>query len=312
MKIWGTVAGITAAIFPDCDIVLRFINEDIFLRYHRGITTSFVTMFPFCLLLAYIFNKLSAKNKFKEFFLICLAGFFSHIILDLVNSFGTMILAPLSNRRFALDLMFVVDLVFSGILIVSLFLSYFWDKKAGRICRLGLSFCLIYMGFCGVKHHLAKQSAEKYARDNGIEYTELASIPQPFSSLRWANLIDTEDKVYVGFIDFADQAEAGQVSEDLFKVIKAKYFHPSKVEYKAWDKGLSSPWVERAMATEGARFFKWFARFPIVKGVYEGEDSCRVELFDMRFYLFEPRCTLLYAIEFGRQGNLIRYGFVNP
>jgi len=42
----------------------------------------------------------------------------SHVLLDLFTSYGTMILSPFWNHRFAWDLLFIIDFVFNGLILV--------------------------------------------------------------------------------------------------------------------------------------------------------------------------------------------------
>ena len=44
-------------------------------------------------------------------------GIASHILLDVMTSFGTRMWFPLSSRRFAWDLLFIVDFSFTTIML---------------------------------------------------------------------------------------------------------------------------------------------------------------------------------------------------
>jgi inner membrane protein len=308
---WAVAAGISAALFPDADFFARFISQDFYLRYHRGITTSVFLMFPVCLLLSYIFNRLSDKKHFLSFFKITVGAFLSHIFLDAVTSFGTMVLAPFSNYRVALDLLFIIDLYLTGILAGTLIFSAVLKKKAVTICRLGLGVSLLYIGFCAVNHQRANNLARQFAESRNLKYTKLASLPQPLSPLRWANLIQTEDKIYQWLIqlDKEDSTTPKLQNSSLLDDLGSKYNSPDSFKYKTWDRLPTSPWVDKALDTRGAKFFYWFARFPVVKGIYEKNGYHRVEFFDLRFYLFETRYPFLYIVEFDQQGKLIKEGF---
>lgn len=270
-----------------------------------------VMVIPFCLLLAYIFNRISGKERLGEFFWISLGAFLSHIFLDAITSFGTMVLAPFSQRRFALDLVFIIDFILSGILLATLILAYIWKGRASRICQAGLAFSLIYIAFCAVNHQRAYALAQAFAANRGLAYTKLASLPQPLSPLRWANLIQTENQVYQGLVDLGkgNAPPPTPPAKSFWQYLGSRYSSPSQLEYKAWDRLLPSPWVQQALDTDGARFFYWFARFPIVKGVYQEQGHQRVEFFDLRFYTLGTRFPFKYVIEFDPQGRLIRQGF---
>jgi hypothetical protein len=56
------------------------------------------------------------------------AGILSHILLDLVTTFGTMIWSPLEWSRPAWDLIFIVDFTFTAILLVPQLLAWVYAK----------------------------------------------------------------------------------------------------------------------------------------------------------------------------------------
>src|SRR5438034_1219903 len=57
-------------------------------------------------------------------------GILSHILLDLVTSFGTMIWSPLKWSRPAWDLLFIVDFTFTAILLVPQLLAWVYSEPA--------------------------------------------------------------------------------------------------------------------------------------------------------------------------------------
>ena len=88
------------------------------------------------------------------------------------------------------------------------------------------------------------------------------------------------------------------------------YDPASKVRYSSYPKNDGSPWVKRAMATEGAKFYYWFARFPVAKSVNSNNGTHRVEFIDVRFLLPSVRTPFIYFVEFDDSGRLISEGFV--
>ena len=88
------------------------------------------------------------------------------------------------------------------------------------------------------------------------------------------------------------------------------YSPASNVRYSLYQKNDGSPWVERAKATEGARFYYWFARFPVAKLVNSSNGTHRVEFTDVRFFLPGIRIPFSYYIELDDAGSVLREGFV--
>jgi len=69
------------------------------------------------LVVALLFARFGRWKDAKRLYLLALIGQASHIVLDLLNAYGTQVLQPFSDARLSLDLLFVVDLVFTGIVV---------------------------------------------------------------------------------------------------------------------------------------------------------------------------------------------------
>ena len=75
------------------------------------------------------------------------------------------------------------------------------------------------------------------------------------------------------------------------------------------EKLQNSIWVEKALTTEGIKFYYWFARFPVVKSVHSRDGRHRVEFMDVRFYLPGIRLPFVYFVEFDDSGQIQSEGF---
>lgn len=120
--IWAATLG---GIFPDGDIVLEFFNRDGLgiIERHRGVTHSFLCLPLWALALAALTRWFCRRREiacpsFAALTAIYAAGIALHIFLDLITSFGTMIWAPLSAARVSWDLVFIIDLVLTGIVLL--------------------------------------------------------------------------------------------------------------------------------------------------------------------------------------------------
>jgi len=71
-------------------------------------------------------------------------GIASHILLDLVTSFGTMIWSPLSRVRPAWDIIFIVDFIMSAILLVPQFAAWVHRDPARSVRRASTDVGVVY------------------------------------------------------------------------------------------------------------------------------------------------------------------------
>ena len=309
---WGTLAGLATGFFPDTDFVLGLFNRQFYLEYHRDFTHSLLLIPFYALFFSWIFVKLSKRNHFWSFYKICLLVLVSHVTLDLLTSYGTMIFSPFFETRFAWDLIFIIDLIFSGIIFFPLMASIFWKRKSRWICRGSIAGLTVYVLFCWVQHDRAIEVTKAFAQDLREEIIQVASMPQPLSPFRWAIYVETKDRVYQGFIDFLrkELPESTPHSSSYFKRLSGLYYPPGEIHYRSWTKLPNSPWAEKALATEGVRFFYWFARFPIVKSINSRDGRHRVEFMDVRFLLPGLRMPFVYYVEFDNSGKVQSEGFI--
>ncbi|HXJ16412.1 MAG TPA: metal-dependent hydrolase [Candidatus Polarisedimenticolia bacterium] len=126
-------AATLGAVAPDVDVFREAFSNDplAIVKYHRGVTHSFLALPFFALLLAFLtigaillLKRWSARWRDLEsppwamLTLIYGVGIASHIILDGMTSFGTRIWDPLSQERVAWDLLFIVDFTFTSIVLL--------------------------------------------------------------------------------------------------------------------------------------------------------------------------------------------------
>jgi inner membrane protein len=318
---WGTVAGLAMGFFPDTDFVLGLFNRQFYLEYHRDFTHSLLLIPFYALFFSWVFVKISKRPYFWSFYKICLPVLVSHVILDLLTSYGTMVFSPFFENRFSWDLIFIVDLIFSGIIFFPFLVSIFLKRKAQWICRGSLIGTTLYILFCWVQHNQAIYLTKTFAQSLNEEVIQVASLPQPLSPFRWANYVETKDKVYQGFVDLVRKEDALTVDRQSESITDASFFEkikklgslyqpPEKIQYRFWHKLNGSPWVERALATDGVKFFYWFARFPVVKFVNSRDGRHRIEFMDVRFFLPGIRLPFVYYAEFDDSGKIQSEGFV--
>lgn len=144
---WSLMLG---AIFPDSDVLRDIFSHDrlLIVTWHRSITHSLVMLPLWALLLAGITRAFCKWRKWEAPSLGALSaiygiGILSHILLDLVTSFGTMIWSPIQWSRPAWDLLFIVDFTFTAILLVPQLLAWVYshpEKMRSRAVGIWLVF----------------------------------------------------------------------------------------------------------------------------------------------------------------------------
>ena len=119
---WSLMLG---AIFPDSDVVREYFsrNQLLMLTWHRSITHSLLCLPIWTVILAGLTRVLAKWRKWEapSFIALCgiwAIGILSHIFLDVLTTFGTMIWSPAGVVATRLGLLFIVDFTFTAIVLI--------------------------------------------------------------------------------------------------------------------------------------------------------------------------------------------------
>src|SRR5260370_13530377 len=145
---WSLMVG---AILPDSDVIRDFSSSDklLIVTWHRSITHSLILLPLWALLLAAITRAFASWRKWEGPSFVALAGIYavgilSHILLDLVTSFGTMIWSPLEWSRPSWDLIFIVDFTLTAIFLVPQLLAWVYAHPQ-KVKRRAVGMWLVFM-----------------------------------------------------------------------------------------------------------------------------------------------------------------------
>ncbi len=144
---WSLMLG---AIFPDSDVLRDIFSHDglLIVTWHRSITHSLVMLPLWALLLAGSTRAFCNWRRWEAPSFAALSaiygvGILSHILLDLVTTFGTMIWSPVAWSRPAWDMIFIVDFTLTAILLVPQLLAWAYahpEKVRSRAAGVWLAF----------------------------------------------------------------------------------------------------------------------------------------------------------------------------
>jgi membrane-bound metal-dependent hydrolase YbcI (DUF457 family) len=145
---WSLMLG---AVFPDSDVLRDVFSSDrlLIVTWHRSITHSLVMLPIWALLLAGITWAFARSRKweapsFAALTGIYAAGILSHILLDLVTTFGTMIWSPLGWARPAWDFLFIVDFTLTAILLVPQLIAWVYSHPE-KVKRRAVGVWLVFL-----------------------------------------------------------------------------------------------------------------------------------------------------------------------
>ena len=278
----ATIAFLIGAIFPDIDLIVSFFGPEFSLRYHRGITHSIIAAPLFAMFIAAVIYRFASFKKFVLLSVIVALGIYSHILFDLITSYGTVIFDPISMKRYSWNLVFILDPFITIPVVLGLILCWKWSDRALIISVSILTFLGIYLMSNLCVKLLYEQKLRGFAAADSIAVTRSTVYPRPLAPFFWMGVIETEDAFYK--LDYSILRKA-PVRLDRISKIKKNVF------------------IDRANYLKVTNLFKWFADYPIADYTEVNGDHI-VRYYDLRFNVIPNRNPFNLKIVFSSEGAL--------
>jgi len=318
------------SIFPDIDIFAGPIarNPLAIMEWHRNITHSIVVLPVWAGLLAALSLPLARwlhwkAPPFAKLFGIYAAGLATHVFLDIVTNFGTMVWSPLKYSRLAWDWVFILDLTLTSIALVPQLTAWCFREPEKFKRRATAVWVALTLGACGA-YALAMTAG--YGFPIGVLgivsglFALLLFVPAIHGTgFRWSRaawcrggfaclcaylacaavmhgkaLADVSDFVIAHHLPAENRAAlalpptfthwAGLISTPE-GVWRTTFHEPGGVieRTQLYSDAQSDRYVEEAKKLRDVQVYLWFARFPIWH-VRQQEGQTIVEISDVRFF----------------------------
>ncbi|MBO6520111.1 MAG: metal-dependent hydrolase [Rhodospirillales bacterium] len=194
--------GMLGGMAADLDVLIRS-NTDplLFLVYHRQFTHSLAFIPIGGLIVGFVLHWVLGRRwqlRFWQTVLLCSLGYATHALLDTATSYGTMLLWPFVDTRYALNIISVVDPLFT----VPLALSVLWAAVRGRpgLARIGLVWALLYLGAGWWQHQTAREMAIALADSRGHNPVRLEVKPSFGNIVVWKSIYEVDGTFHVDAI----------------------------------------------------------------------------------------------------------------
>jgi inner membrane protein len=294
---WYCVA---LAWLPDIDNLAGLLGPEPYLLYHRGITHSVFGGMALAIAAAGILRLFTRKITFAAAFIIAYLCILIHIFLDLITSYGTLVLSPFTNRRFALSSVFIVDPIFTLGIILFLLCSLWWSRKSRRLVLAGLAWVLLYPMFSlGIREVSAAYLADNL-QAQALPYQRFELTTEPFSPFFWKLVAEDDEHYYL----------AGVSLFDLDRELKLERY----------DKPPSDLMEQLKPGIGMLHTYLWFSRYPVME-LHNSPGGTRLLLRDLRFFstidfvqrsFRENGAPFSLVIELDRHGNPLNWQYRRP
>lgn len=195
------IVGGISGLAPDMDTLFTFfLNPIDSLSIHRGLTHSlfFISIVAiFCSIIVYYKNRKNALN----WGLVVLFTMGSHLLLDLMTSYGTQIFQPFSGKQYSLGNMNIVDPFFTIPVLLGLLFYLFLGnslrvKSIANVTGLGIS--LIYAAFTIFNLFHVKQIFRDAFNGGDYHVKKIVVVPSSAGSLLWHGIGISENGWVIG------------------------------------------------------------------------------------------------------------------
>lgn len=274
------VIGALAGTVPDFDVVMGLAGETAGWLHHRGITHSLIAT-PFMgLALGWLTwrwhvvratgteasirrSEHSARAKWMWLWVLCLV---THPLLDFFTPYGTQLLAPFSDHRFALDAMAIIDPAYTLPLLLAIVVGLMVgvrSKFSANLAGAALLATTAYLFFALGENEKAVTLAENSLDEQQIEARQVRAYPtllQPFYRRVVARQAD-------------GSAQIGYLST----------LNPGAV---TWQHHSAAPrdMVQAFMDDPVVEVFTWFSRGDVQwQAVVQNDGTTRLYLTDLRY-----------------------------
>jgi len=235
-----------------------------------------------------------APPGFGALFACCLAAVLSHPLLDWCTSYGTQLLAPVTNARFAIDAVPIIDVFYTPILALTLLGCYAIRKRASANPSRRRRATLI-VGWAGLA-----LSTAYLAAGAAINWRLRHGLPEPMRSAR-AEAYPQICTIFVWRVT-AEDDRAWYVARH-----NVLFGRPLRAEDFTRIGKVESEWIEGARRLPRVKTYCWFSRGQI-RATYDRLKPFHVvEFHDMRYGIRpgSPEALWPLRVTFSARGEVL-------
>ena len=243
-KVIAAVLGFFSGMAADLDVLIRSDTDPLLaLEYHRQFTHSLIFIPVGALICATVFYWTFFRRRlsFAQTYLICLAGYATHGLLDACTTYGTLLFWPFSPDRIAWNNVSVVDPLFTIPLLLLLLIAVLRGSRVW--VSIPLVYSVVYLGLGTVQNQRAENIAQQLAASRGHQPINLSLKPSFANIITWKSVYEYHGRYYV----------------DAIRVMrKSRVIEGSSTE--KLDLATHFPWLDKSsQQARDVERFRWFS-----------------------------------------------------
>ena len=233
-----------ASNLPDLDAVVHLGGDPAALLLRRSFGHSLFLLPVWALLLAAVLKRFHPRHRGRDLLGLTLLGSAVHLVFDLVNSFGVLLLWPFSQWRPEWAIVFIIDLALTGLLAAPLLLALVprLRPRLATMSRWALAGAAGYLLACAGCRTAAAADLAREVRSHGVSPELSYVFPEPLGPHRWRGVI----------------REGGTYTLYLIRPLQGRIEARGRIRTATGD-----PEVERARASPLGRRLERFFKAPV-------------------------------------------------
>ncbi len=184
--LFGAIGG----ILPDVDVFFQYSDPIVAWDMHRHFTHA-LAFIPIGGLIAAL--PFLLRSHWRQHWKLALGaatvGCATHGLIDCCTSYGTYLLWPFTNARYAWDNMSIIDPVFT----LPILIGVLWALARGttRPARIALTYAFIYLGMSVVQHARVMNVQQTLAEQRGHEIARGRVMPTFANQIVWRSIYES-------------------------------------------------------------------------------------------------------------------------
>ena len=237
----AVIAGALFGTVPDLDVVAGLAGDWASLIHHRGISHALIFAPVMCFPLGWAVHKWAKTGTLARWVHLAFWALLTHPVLDAFTPYGTQLLVPFSSARVAWDGISIVDPVYTGLLLLGLFVAWMFrsrPKVGASVAWVSLGLTTAYVGFGYGQSQRALRAGEAALAHHGFVVEEIRAVPTIATVFAWRIVArDPEGAIAVGIVST---------------------LRPSPIPFEVLPRP-DTPLIATALADERGRITNWFA-----------------------------------------------------
>ena len=184
----AALSGAAGALAPDIDVLIASDSDPLLaLEYHRQFTHSLIAAPVGALMVAgALWFITRRRTPMAHFYAPALVGYVSALLLDACTSYGTQLLWPFTDRRFAASIVAIVDPLVTLVLLIGAVAAL--RSATAKPARMALAGVALYLAVGWIQRERAEALVMRTAAERGHAVAQHAVKPTLGNIVLWRSV----------------------------------------------------------------------------------------------------------------------------